>query len=72
MNILKAYRLPKTLVDRLVSLSRETHRTEKYYVEEALRQYLEEHADAQLAKDRFNDPKTKIITSKEMRARLGV
>ena len=42
MNILKAYRLPKALIDKLSSLAKETHRTEKFYVEEAIRRYLEE------------------------------
>ena len=72
MNVLKAYRLPKTLVDKLASLAHKTNRTEKFYVEEAIRQYLEEYAECQIAKDRFNDPKVKVISSKEMRARLGV
>ncbi len=72
MNILKAYRLPKILVDRLSKLAKETKRSEKYYVEEALQHYLNEYAEAQLAKDRFNDPKSKIISSKDIRARLRV
>ena len=72
MNILKAYRLPKVLVARLVKLAQETHRSEKFYVEEALRHCLEEYADAQLAKDRFSDPKSKVISSKDLRQRLGV
>ena len=72
MNILKAYRLPKTLVDKLSKLAKETRRSEKFYVEEALEHYLNEYVDAQLAKDRFNDPKSKVISGKEMRARLGV
>lgn len=72
MNILKAYRLPKILVDRLSKLAKETKRSEKYYVEEALQHYLNEYAEAQLAKDRFSDPKSKVISSKDMRARLRV
>ena len=72
MNILKAYRLPKTLVDKLSKLAKETRRSEKFYVEEALEHYLNEYVDAQLAKDRFSDPKSKVISSKEMRAKLGV
>ena len=72
MNILKAYRLPKTLVDRLSKLAKETKRSEKFYIEEALQHYLDEYSDAQLAKDRFNDPKNKMVSSKELRSRLGV
>lgn len=72
MTVLKAYRLEKKLVDRLSKLSKETHRTEKFFVQEALERYLDECAEAQIAKDRFNDPKVKIVSSKEMRARVGL
>ena len=72
MNILKAFRLERSLVKQLSALAQKTRRTEKFYVEEALKHYLEDYHDAQIAKDRFNDPKSKIISSQEMRRRLGV
>ena len=72
MTVLKAYRLESKLVSRLARLARETRRTEKFFVEEALERYLDEYADAQVAKDRFSDPKEKIVSSREMRARVGV
>ena len=72
VTILKAYRLPKDLMKRLATLVKETNRSEKFFVEEAIRQYLSEYADCQIAKDRFNDPKSAVISSAEMKARLGV
>ena len=72
MTILKAFRLPMGLVNRLSSLAKLTHRSEKFYVEEALNHYLEDYADAQIAKDRFNEPNSKIISHTELRKRLGV
>ena len=72
MTVLKAFRLEKTIVNRLVKLAKFSRRSEKYYVEEALRHYLEEYEDARIAKERFEDPQTKIISSKEMRKRLGL
>lgn len=72
MNILKAFRLEKSLVNKLSSLAKRTHRTEKFYVEEALKQYFAEYEDSQIAKDRFNDPKAKVISAQELRKRLGV
>jgi len=72
MTVLKAFRLEKTLVNRLSKIAKESHRSEKYYVQEALAQYLQEHEDACIAKERFDDPKTKFISSKEMRRRLGL
>ena len=72
MTILKAFRLEKTLVNRLSKIAKISHRSEKYYVQEALQQYLEEYEDVRIAKERFDDPKTKFISSKEMRRRLGL
>lgn len=72
MTILKAFRLPVGLAKRLSSLAKATRRSEKFYVTEALGHYLEDYADAQIAKDRFNDPKSKIISGAELRKKLGV
>ncbi|MFH1691835.1 MAG: DNA-binding protein [Candidatus Omnitrophota bacterium] len=72
MNVLKAFRLPKDLVNRLSVLAKATHRSEKFYVSEALVHYFDDYADAQIAKDRFSDPKSKIITGKDLRKKLGV
>lgn len=70
MTILKAFRLEKKLVNRLSKAAKESRRSERFYVEEALRHYLEEYEDARIAKERFADPGTKIISSKEMKQRV--
>ena len=72
MTILKAFRLSSKLVNRLSSLAKSTHRSEKFYVEEALIHYLNDYADAQIAKDRFNDPNSKLISGNKLREQLGV
>jgi len=72
MTLLKAFRLPAALVSRLASLAKATHRSETFYVTDALKHYLEDYADAQIAKDRFNDPKSRIISSAEMRGKLAI
>ncbi len=72
MTVLKAFRLSVGLVNRLSSLAKATHRSERFYVAEALAYYLEDYADAQIAKDRFNEPKSKIISGAELKKRLGV
>ena len=72
MFILKAFRLPEALVSRLSKLAKETHRSEKFYIVEALRYYFEDYVDAQIAKDRFNDPHSRIISSGDLRKRLSV
>ena len=70
MKILKAFRLEESLAERLSKMAQKTNRTEKFYVEEALKHYFAEYEDCQIAKDRFNDPKSKVIDSKEMHRRL--
>ena len=72
MTLLKAFRLPDTLVNKLASLAKATHRSETFYMIDALRHYLEDYADAQIAKDRFNDPRSRVISGEEMRKKLGV
>jgi predicted DNA-binding protein len=72
MTVLKAFRLPAPLAKRLSSLAKATQRSEKFYVEAALNGYLDDYVDAQIAKDRFSDPKSRIVSSKELRSKLGV
>lgn len=72
MTTLKAFRLPTELADRLKELAEETQRSEKFYVVEALRRYFEDIEDASIAKERFENPTTKIVSSKEMKKRLGI
>ncbi|MBU4251594.1 MAG: DNA-binding protein [Candidatus Omnitrophica bacterium] len=72
MTLLKAFRLPAGLVNRLASLAKTTHRSETFYVTNALIHYLEDYDDAQIAKDRFNDPKSKIISGTELRKQISV
>ena len=72
MTILKAFRLSATLAKRLSGLAKATHRSEKFYVEAALNGYLDDYVDAQIAKDRFNSPDSRLISGKELRSRLGI
>jgi predicted DNA-binding protein len=72
MNKLKAFRLPQKLVLRLAKLAKKTHRTETFYVSDALENYLDEYEDALLATERYEDADTTYLTSKELRARLGL
>ena len=72
MNILKAFRIERALAQKLSNLAKKMQRTETYFVEEALKQYFVEYEDAVIAKERFEDPKSKVISSKELRSRLGV
>ena len=72
MTVLKAFRLEEELVGKLVQLARKAKRSEAFFVQEALRHFFAEYEDAQMAKERFAAPHTKIISGKDMRKRLGV
>lgn len=72
MLVLKAFRLPQDLVKRLSHLAKETHRSEKFYVTQALNHYMQDYVEAQIAKDRFNDPASRIVSSSDLRKKLNV
>jgi predicted DNA-binding protein len=69
---LKAFRLPDDLKEKLEKTAKKTNRTETFYVVQALKHYFEKQFDYQTAKDRFEDNDDEIITSEEMRKRLGL
>ena len=68
----KAFRLPDDLRKLLEDTARKNNRTETFYVVEALKHYFAEYYDYQIAMDRFNEHSDPIISSEEMRRRLGL
>lgn len=68
---LKAFRIPSRLADNLSRLSAKTHRTETYYLNQALEQYLEDLALVGIASDRLADSKG-TLTLDELKGALGV
>lgn len=67
-----AVRLDKDIESRLEKLAKETHRPKSYYVREAVRLYLDEQEDYEIALSRLHDHSDNIISSDEMRKRLGL
>lgn len=67
-----AVRLDKDIERRLEKLAKETHRPKSYYVREAVRLYLDEQEDYEIALSRLRDHSDKLISSDEMRKRLGI
>ena len=65
-------RLPKTLVDRIDSIAKETERPRSYIIQKALQAYMEDYADLQIALDRLRDKTDPVISGKELRKSLGV
>ena len=67
-----AVRLDKELDKKLDELAKKTKRTKSHYAKEAIKIYLEERADYEIALGRLQDHTDKIISAKEMRKRLGL
>lgn len=67
-----AVRLDKQTEERLEQLAKETHRPKSYYVREAVKLYLAEQEDYEIALTRLHDHTEEIISSDEMRERLGL
>ena len=64
-------RIPDDIHEQLVEIAEDTDRSKSYLIKKAIENYLEEFADYQLALDRINDKDDEIISSKELRKRLG-
>jgi RHH-type rel operon transcriptional repressor/antitoxin RelB len=64
-------RLPDRTARALEKLSKLTDRPKTYFVEKALESYLAEYADYQIARDRLKDKDDPIISSADLKRRLG-
>ena len=64
-------RLADKTAKALDELSKATDRTRTYFIEKALESYLAEHADYRVALDRLLDKDDPVISSAEMRKRIG-
>ena len=64
-------RIPDDIHAQLEEIAEDTDRSKSYLIKKAIEQYLNEFADYQLALDRLNDKDDEIISSKELRKRLG-
>ena len=65
MSKIKSFRLPEGILRKLANIARRTHRSETFYISQALQHYFDDYLDAQIGKDRFDDPKKKIMSSDE-------
>lgn len=64
-------RLPEDIAKALDAVARATERPRSFLVIKALDAYLAEYADYQVALDRLRDKDDEIISSKELKRRLG-
>jgi RHH-type rel operon transcriptional repressor/antitoxin RelB len=71
MPISVSIRLPDKTAQALDELASATERSRTYLIIKALEAYLADHADYQVALDRLRDKDDPIISSAELRKRLG-
>jgi len=64
-------RLPSKTAEALDELANATDRSRTYLIVRALEVYLADHADYQVALDRLRDKDDPVISSRELRRRLG-
>ncbi len=64
-------RIPKDDARALEALARATDRPKSYLVQRAIESYIAEYAEYQVALDRLRDKDDEIISSAELRRRLG-
>jgi RHH-type rel operon transcriptional repressor/antitoxin RelB len=64
-------RLPDKTARALERLSKMTDRPKTYFVEKALESYLAEYADYQIALDRRRDKDDPVLSSAELKRRIG-
>jgi len=72
MNTAISIRLPKALADQIDSIAKETERPRSYIIQKALKSYIEDYADLQVALDRLHDKTDQVISGKELRKSLGL
>lgn len=65
-------RLPEDLTKTLEHLAKAVDRPKTYLIKKAIETYLEEYADYQIALDRLRDKDDAILSSAELRKRLGL
>jgi RHH-type rel operon transcriptional repressor/antitoxin RelB len=64
-------RLSEPTARALEKLSKATERPKAYFVEKALEAYLAEYSDYQVALDRLRDKDDPVISSAELKNRIG-
>ena len=72
MSTAVSVRMPDELVQELDSVAKFTERSRSFHIQKALKIYLEEQADLQIALDRLHDTSDPIISLDEMRDNLNV
>lgn len=72
MNRAISIRLDEQVLKELEALSKTTERSRTFLINEAIMTYIEEYGDYRVALDRLLDKNDELISSSELRSRLGL
>jgi len=72
MSVAISIRLPDKIVNELDDLADSIDRSRTYIIRKAIESYMQEYADYMIALERLRDKDDEIISSDEMREKLGL
>ena len=65
-------RITDALAGELDDVATEAERSKSFIIQKAIKSYLEDYADLQIALDRLQDTSDAVVSSKDMRKSLGL
>ena len=65
-------RIPDDVYKKLKALCSDLDRNRSYLIKKAIEQYINDHIDYRMALDRLKVKDDKILSSKELRKKLGI
>ena len=72
MNTSLSVRIPEPLARELDEVAKSTERSRSFHIQQALKSYLKEQADLQIALDRLQDSTDPVVSLKDMKKSLDV
>jgi len=72
MNTSLSVRISEPLARELDEVAKSTERSRSYHIQQALKSYLKEQADLQVALDRLQDSTDPVVSLKDMKKSLDV
>jgi len=72
MSTAVSVRLPDAVAKKLGRVAQETERSRSFVVTKAVETYLDDFADLQVSLDRLRDSSDPVVSSRDMKASLGL
>ena len=72
MNTSLSVRISEPLAKELDEVAKSTERSRSFHIQQALKSYLKEQADLQIALDRMQDSTDSVVSMEDMKKNLDV